>query len=95
MGTLTSLLLIFEKVCLQTWWPIRPKFFFWFLRLQLCIDLHPSQDGKVVHNKLSLQHLIATPIPQNIFLNPPSPGILWSKVGQPVTYCKRKFLNGF
>ena len=43
-----------------------------FLRLQLFLDLHSPVDGKLVHNKLLLQHLITTPIIQDIFLNSPS-----------------------
>ena len=39
------------------------------LRLQLFIDLHSPLDGQLVHNNLLLQHLIITPIIQDIFLN--------------------------
>ena len=46
-----------------------------FLREQLFINLHSpsltSLKEKLVHNKLAVQHLIATPILQNILLNSP------------------------
>ena len=40
-----------------------------FLRQQLFIDLHSSLDGKLVHNKVLLQHLITIPIIQYILFN--------------------------
>ena len=45
---------------------------FWFLGQQLFIDLHSTVDRKLVNNKVLLQHLIATPTLQNIFVNFPA-----------------------
>ena len=38
----------------------------------LLSDLYSTLDGKPPHNKLLLQHLIATPIQLNIFFNFPA-----------------------
>ena len=45
---------------------------FWFLGQQLFIDLHSTVDRKLVNNKVLLQHLIATPTLQNIFVHLPA-----------------------
>ena len=45
---------------------------FWFLGQQLFIDLHSTLDRKLVNNKLLIQHLIATPTLQNIFVHFPA-----------------------
>ena len=41
-----------------------------FLILQLFIDLYSPLDGKQVHHKLLFQHLISTPIHQDVFQTP-------------------------
>jgi len=43
-----------------------------FARLQLVIDLHSLLDGKLLHRKLLIQHLIVTPTIQDIFLISPA-----------------------
>lgn len=40
---------------------------FWFLRLQLLSDHYSTLDGKLLYNKLVLQHLITIPIHLDIF----------------------------